>query len=272
MTREPPPAAVSDGRTCEIPYYDFPIDGAEDGTSEDLPQIPGGHPQAGTGFLGAQSRTASPGRSLRRPDRARSGARDRRDARIPRRHGRLLRAGAGSRYPRPLTMGRLHLVDSSGWLEYFTDGPSAARFAEPLSDPDRLVVPTIGLHEVFRVVLRERGEDDAIRAVALMRGRGKFRCPRPSRSKRPVSRMSGVWRWPMPSSSLLPAASERSSGPWMPISKVSRECVISGRRRPEWRRPRRRGGLPSSTALFRNPLVDDDVHALPDAGAGRQGR
>ena len=61
------------------------------------------------------------------------------------------------------------LVDSSGWLEYFTDGPNAECFAEPLSDPDRLVVPTISLYEVFRVVLRERGEDDAIRAAALMR-------------------------------------------------------------------------------------------------------
>ena len=62
-----------------------------------------------------------------------------------------------------------HLVDSSGWLEYFTDGPNAECFAEPLSEPDRLVVPTISLYEVFRVVLRERGEDDAIRAAALMR-------------------------------------------------------------------------------------------------------
>ena len=61
------------------------------------------------------------------------------------------------------------LVDSSGWLEYFTDGPNAECFAEPLSEPDRLVVPTISLYEVFRVVLRERGEDDAIRAAALMR-------------------------------------------------------------------------------------------------------
>ena len=65
-------------------------------------------------------------------------------------------------------MDRLRLVDSSGWLEYFTDGPNAAHFAEPLSDPGRLIVPTIGLYEVFRVVLRERGEHDAIRAVALM--------------------------------------------------------------------------------------------------------
>ena len=62
----------------------------------------------------------------------------------------------------------LHLVDSSGWLEYFSEGPNAGRFAEPLSDPARLVVPTISLYEVFRVVLRARGEDDALRAVVLM--------------------------------------------------------------------------------------------------------
>lgn len=69
-------------------------------------------------------------------------------------------------------MDGLHLVDSSGWLEYFADGPNAGRFAVPLSEPARLVVPTVSLYEVFRVVLRERGEDDAIRAAALM-GQGR---------------------------------------------------------------------------------------------------
>ena len=69
-------------------------------------------------------------------------------------------------------MNGLHLVDSSGWLEYFADGPNAGRFAVPLSEPGRLVVPTVSLYEVFRVVLRERGEDDAIRAAALM-GQGR---------------------------------------------------------------------------------------------------
>ena len=69
-------------------------------------------------------------------------------------------------------MNGLHLVDSSGWLEFFSDGPNARHFAEPLADPDRLVVPTVSLYEVFRVVLRERGEDDAVRAAALM-GRGR---------------------------------------------------------------------------------------------------
>ncbi len=66
----------------------------------------------------------------------------------------------------------LNLVDSSGWIEFFTDGPNAGMFADPLSDASRLVVPTVSVYEVFRVVLRRRGEDDALRAAALMsRGR-----------------------------------------------------------------------------------------------------
>ena len=66
-------------------------------------------------------------------------------------------------------MSRPNLVDSSGWLEYFTDGPNAAVFAEPLSDSGQLIVSTVSIYEVFRVVLRRRGEDDALRAAASMR-------------------------------------------------------------------------------------------------------
>ena len=70
------------------------------------------------------------------------------------------------------TVNDLNLVDSSGWIEYFTDGPNAESFAEPLSDASRLVVPSLCFYEVFRVVLRERGEDDALRVAASMsRGR-----------------------------------------------------------------------------------------------------
>ena len=67
-----------------------------------------------------------------------------------------------------MAVGRLNLVDSSGWIEYFTDGPNADVFAEPLSDVSRLIVPTVCVYEVFRVVLRQRGENDALRAAALM--------------------------------------------------------------------------------------------------------
>lgn len=62
----------------------------------------------------------------------------------------------------------MNLVDSSGWLEYFADGPNASSFEKPLADPATILVPTICLYEVFKVVLRERGEDAAFQAAALM--------------------------------------------------------------------------------------------------------
>lgn len=62
----------------------------------------------------------------------------------------------------------MNVVDSSGWLEYFADGPNAAHFAAPLVDIPALIVPTITLYEVFKVVCRQRGEDAALQAVALM--------------------------------------------------------------------------------------------------------
>jgi len=63
----------------------------------------------------------------------------------------------------------MNLLDSSGWLEYFVDGPGAENFAEPLENLDDLIVPTICLYEVFKVILREAGEDNAIQSMALMK-------------------------------------------------------------------------------------------------------
>ena len=62
----------------------------------------------------------------------------------------------------------MNVVDSSGWLEYLVDGAQAAEFLEPLSDTENLIVPTICLYEVFKVVLRERGEEKAVQATAIM--------------------------------------------------------------------------------------------------------
>ena len=62
----------------------------------------------------------------------------------------------------------MNVVDSSAWLDYFADGANAAAFAVPLQDTESLVVPVITLYEVFKVVLRQRGEDAALQAVALM--------------------------------------------------------------------------------------------------------
>ncbi len=63
----------------------------------------------------------------------------------------------------------MNLVDSSGWLEYFADGPNANEFAKPLKTPSDVVAPTICIYEVYKVVLRQRGSSPALQAVALMR-------------------------------------------------------------------------------------------------------
>jgi len=62
----------------------------------------------------------------------------------------------------------MNVVDSSGWLEYFADGPNAAFFAEPIGDVEHLLVPTLSLLEVFRRIAQQRGEGDALQAVAAM--------------------------------------------------------------------------------------------------------
>ena len=63
----------------------------------------------------------------------------------------------------------MNVVDSSAWLEYLADGPNAEYFSAPLIDNANLIVPTICIYEVFKTVLRQRGEDAALQAVALMK-------------------------------------------------------------------------------------------------------
>jgi len=63
----------------------------------------------------------------------------------------------------------LNVVDSSGWLEFFADDANAGFFAKPITDTERLIVPTISLLEVFKRVLQQRGENAALQAVAHMR-------------------------------------------------------------------------------------------------------
>jgi toxin FitB len=62
----------------------------------------------------------------------------------------------------------MNLVDSSGWLAYFADEKNASKFAKPLQDIDNLLVPTIIMYEVFKVILRQRTEQEAIIVQAHM--------------------------------------------------------------------------------------------------------
>lgn len=62
----------------------------------------------------------------------------------------------------------MNVVDSSGWLEYFAGGPNANFFAKAIEATSELVVPTLSLYEVFKKVAQQRGEGDALQAVAVM--------------------------------------------------------------------------------------------------------
>jgi predicted nucleic acid-binding protein len=62
----------------------------------------------------------------------------------------------------------MNVVDSSGWLEYFADGPNAAFFGPAIHRLTELIVPTVSLYEVFKRVLQQRDESQALQAVALM--------------------------------------------------------------------------------------------------------
>lgn len=63
----------------------------------------------------------------------------------------------------------MNLVDSCGWLEYFAEGDNADFFAPALEDIAALIVPSLCLFEVFKRILQQRGENDALRAIGLMR-------------------------------------------------------------------------------------------------------
>lgn len=62
----------------------------------------------------------------------------------------------------------MNVVDSSGWLEYLADGPNADFFASSIENVRELIVPSIIIYEVFKHVLQQRGEDDALKAAALL--------------------------------------------------------------------------------------------------------
>lgn len=56
------------------------------------------------------------------------------------------------------------VVDSCGWLEWFTDGMLADQYQQYLEKRDELLVPAIVLYEVYKVLKRQVGEEKALLA------------------------------------------------------------------------------------------------------------
>ena len=62
----------------------------------------------------------------------------------------------------------MNLVDSSGWLEYLSDGKNAKLFAPAIEKTDELIVSTINIYEIYKKILLERDESSAIQVIGLM--------------------------------------------------------------------------------------------------------
>jgi toxin FitB len=61
------------------------------------------------------------------------------------------------------------IVDSCGWLEWFTGGKLADDYERYLTDQDALLVPSIILYEVYQVLKRDAGEEKALLAIGYMK-------------------------------------------------------------------------------------------------------
>lgn len=60
------------------------------------------------------------------------------------------------------------VIDSSGWVEFFTDGVLANQYAARLRNLSAIVTPVIVLYEVYKRLKRDLSEDDGIVAVSAM--------------------------------------------------------------------------------------------------------
>ena len=60
------------------------------------------------------------------------------------------------------------LIDSSGWIEYFADGPKAGKYAKYIeaANKSECVTPSIVLYEVHKKIKFMKGEDSALKALA----------------------------------------------------------------------------------------------------------
>jgi predicted nucleic acid-binding protein len=60
------------------------------------------------------------------------------------------------------------VIDSYGWIEYFSEGPLAAKYAKYIdaSTPEKCFTPTVIMYEVYKKLLAAYGEEAAMMAAA----------------------------------------------------------------------------------------------------------
>ncbi|MGA2643028.1 MAG: type II toxin-antitoxin system VapC family toxin [Spirochaetia bacterium] len=106
----------------------------------------------------------------------------------------------------------MNVVDSSAWLEYLAAGPNASFFSEPIENIAELIVPAICLYEVFKRIVQQRSENEALQVVAVMQ-QGKV-VELDSRIALSAARISLDKRLPMADSVMLATARMNNAVLW----------------------------------------------------------
>lgn len=62
----------------------------------------------------------------------------------------------------------MKLIDSYGWIEYFSEGPLTKKYAPYIEDvkENDTVTPTVVVYEVYKRLKKEKGEQVALEAYA----------------------------------------------------------------------------------------------------------
>jgi len=98
----------------------------------------------------------------------------------------------------------MNVVDSSAWLEYLAAGPNAAYFAAAIENTAELIVPTLILYEVFKRIVQQRSENEALQVIAVMQ-QGRI-ADLDSRTALSAARISIDHQLPMADSVILATA------------------------------------------------------------------
>ena len=98
----------------------------------------------------------------------------------------------------------MNVVDSSAWLEYLAAGPNAAYFTAAIENTAELIVPTLILYEVFKRIVQQRSENEALQVIAVMQ-QGRI-ADLDSRTALSAARISIDHQLPMADSVILATA------------------------------------------------------------------
>jgi predicted nucleic acid-binding protein len=106
----------------------------------------------------------------------------------------------------------MNVVDTSGWLEYFSGGPNAPQFADPIRQTEQLIVPVITVYELSKVILRERDEDHLMQALAAIQ-KGSIK-PLTATLSVAAAKISLRYKLPMADSIIYATATQHRATVW----------------------------------------------------------